>query len=170
TLAEGISKKRPQWAGGLILKGKLAELEGNTDDAIKHYSKAVELGAVQPSVTRRLVELLSQQNKSAEIDSLTKSLRDQGAPLGEVTIVQALDAIRKGGIDRDRGIALALKAFPEDSKNHADHLTLGRIYLAAERPSEAGKAFQRAVKLGPGDPESWLNYIQYLAQTKRIKK
>ena len=83
-----------------------------------------------------------------------------------LTIVKALDAIRKQ--DFDGAIALARQVFPETSTNSSDHLTLGRFYMAAGRSDEAGKEFRRAVELGPGVPESWLTYVQYLAQTKQI--
>ena len=40
--------------------------------------------------------------------------------------------------------------------------------MSAGRSDEAGKEFRRAVELGPGVPESWLTYVQYLVQTKQI--
>ena len=110
--------------------------------------------------------LLDQQNRFDEIDHVAQVLRDQGAALDEITIVKALDAIRKQ--DFDRGIALARQVFPETSTNYSDHLTLGRFYMTAGRSDEAGKEFQRAVALGPGVPESWLAYVQYLVQAKRF--
>ena len=110
--------------------------------------------------------LLNQRNRFDEIDHVAQVLRDQGAALDEITIVKALDAIRKQ--DFDRGIALARQVFPETSTNPSDHLTLGRLYMAAGRSDEAGKEFRRAVELGPGVPESWLTYVQYLVQTKQI--
>ena len=90
----------------------------------------------------------------------------RGPPLNEVTIVKAMDAIRKQ--DFERGVALARKVLPESSTSYSDHLTLARFYMSAGRSDEAGKEFRRAVELGPGVPESWLTLVQYLMQTKRI--
>ena len=130
--------------------GEIAELAGSPDQAITSYLRAVELGNVQPSLVRRLVGLLNERNRFDEIDHVAQVLRDQGAALDEITIVKALDAIRKQ--DFDRGIALARQVFPESSTNSSDHLTLGRFYMAAGRSDEAGKEFRRAVELGPGFP------------------
>ena len=77
-----------------------------------------------------------------------------------------MDAIRKQ--DFERGINIARKVFPESSASYSDHLTLARFYMSAGRSDEAGKEFRRAVELGPGVPESWLTYVQYLMQTQRI--
>ncbi len=43
---------------------------------------------------------------------MAQVLRDQGVALDEITIVKAIDAIRKQ--DFDRGIALARQVFPDD--------------------------------------------------------
>jgi len=165
-LALKISERRPQWASGFALNGEIAELTGSTDQAIGYYLRAVELGNVQPSLVRRLVGLLNVRNRFDEIDHVAQVLRDQGAALDDITIVKALDAIRKQ--DFDRGIALARQVFPATSTNYSDHLILGRLSMAAGRSDEAGKEFRRAVELGPGVPESWLTYIQHLVQTKRL--
>ena len=164
-LTAEISQRRPLWANGFALAGEIADLSGSDDQAIWDYLKAVELGSVQPSLIRRLVGLLNERQRFDEIDHLTHVLRDQGAALNEVTVIQALDAISKR--DFERGIALARNVFPQTSTSYSDHLTLGRLLMAAGRSDDAGKEFQRSVELGPGVPESWLTYVQYLVQTKQ---
>jgi cellulose synthase operon protein C len=167
-LASQISERRPQWASGIALSGEIAELAGDPKTAIDHYLRAVELGNVQPSLVRRLTGLLSvsDRNRDAEIDHVAQVVRDQGAALDEITMVKALDAIRKK--DFDRGLALARQVFPETSTSSSDHLTLGRLYITAGRSNEAGKEFRRAVELGPGVPDTWLAYVQFLVQAKQI--
>jgi tetratricopeptide (TPR) repeat protein len=164
-LAADITKCRPNWWVGPSLNGEIAELAGSTDQAIEHYLRALELGNMQPSFARRLMMLLDRQGRRAEVSRVTQVLRDQGAALAEITIVQALDAIRNQ--DYDRGISLARQVFPDGSLNAADHLNLGRIYQAAGRVSEAGKEFHRAVELGRGVPENWLAYVQSLVQVEQ---
>ena len=165
-LAAEISKRRPEWAGGCALSGELAELAGSTDQAISHYLRAVELGDAQPSLVRRLVGLLTERRRFDEIDHVTHLLRDQGNALDEVTIVKALDAIRKQ--EFEMAITLARQVFSETSTNSSDHLFLGRIYMSAGKLDEAGRRFRRAVELGSGVPETWLTLVQYLVQTKRL--
>src|SRR5262249_50780361 len=122
----------------------------------------LELGDVRPSFARRLVALLDQRGRRADVDRVMGVLRDQGTALAEATMVQAFDAIRAG--DYDRGVALARQLFPESSSASADHLELGRVYLAAGRNAEAGREFRRAVDLGRGVPENWLAYVRFLVQ------
>jgi tetratricopeptide (TPR) repeat protein len=164
-LASRISERRPRWANGFALHGEIAELAGSPEQAIEYYLRAVELGEVQPSLIRRLVALLNERNRYDDIDHVAQVVRGRGAALNEITIARALDAIRKR--DFDRGIKLARQVFAESSASSADHLSLGRIYMAAERSSEADKEFRRAVELGPGVPEAWLAYVQYLMQAER---
>ena len=167
-LVSDIARSKPSWWVGPTLNGELAELDGSIDQAIEYYLKALELGNMQPSVARRLVMLLAQRGRGAEVDRVTQVLRDQGAALAEATLVQALDAIRNR--DFDRGLTLARQVFPESSLNAADHLGLGRVYLAAGRSSEAGKEFRRTVELGQGMPEAWLAYVEYLARAKQFEQ
>ncbi len=165
-LAKKISERRPQWAMGVALRGDIEELAGSIDEAIGYFQSAVKLGNVPPSLVRRLAGLLNARNRLDEIDDLYKVLRDQGAASDDITIVKAGDAMRKQ--DFDGGIALARQVFADTSTNSSDHLALGRFYMTAGRINEAGKEFERAVKLGPGVPESWLTYVYYLVQTKQI--
>ena len=169
TLAEEISRQRPNWWVGPTLNGEIAELSGSLDQAIDHYLRALELGNVQPLFARRLVGLLSQRDQPSDrekIDHVTQVLRGQGEALAEITIAKALDAIRRQ--DFQTGIDLARQVFPENSANASDHINLGRIYLAAGRSVEAGKAFQRAVERGPGLPGAWLAHVQYLVRSQQI--
>lgn len=160
-LAAEIVERKPNWWVGPTLNGEIAEQAGSVDQAISYYLQALEAGNTQPSFARRLVLLLDQRGRRAEVERVTQVLRDQGAALAEITIVQALDAIRAR--DYDRAISLARQLYPDGSPNASDHLNLGRIYLAAGRADEAGRQFRRAVELGPGAPENWLAYVEYLA-------
>jgi tetratricopeptide (TPR) repeat protein len=165
-LAADVSRRRPEWSGGFALEGEIAELAGLPDRSIACYLKAIELGNVRPVTVRRLAGLLAERNRFDEVERVAEVVRDQGSAVDEITLVKALDAIRKQ--DFDRGIALALRVFREDSKSYADHLNLGRIYLAAGRGDSAARSFHRAVELGPGVPEAWLAYVQYLVRIRRL--
>ena len=170
-LADQISRQRPDWWAGPTLHGELAELAGSpdqADQAVEHYLRAVDLGNAQPPLARRLVGLLNERNRLSDIDHVAQVLRERGVALDEITLVKAVEAIRKQ--DFDQGIALARQIFNEKSTNPADHLTLGRFYSSAGQSDAAGKEFERAVELGPGVPDAWLTYVQYLAQAKQIEQ
>lgn len=167
-LASEIAVAKPNSWVAPALDGEIAELVGATDQAIASFLRSLELGNVQPSFARRLVGLLDQEGRRDEIERVTRAVRDQGAAFAEVTLVQAMDAIRKQ--EYDRGLGLARQVFSESSNNPDDHVNLGRIYLSAGRNGDAGKHFQRAVELGPGAPENWLAYIRYLVQIKEADR
>ncbi len=167
-LAAEIADRRPGWWGGAVLLAEIAELEGHTDAAIWHYTRAVELGNNQPPVARRLVGLLNQNNQLDEIERVVKVLTDRGMAAGELTLATALNAIRRQ--EYDRGLALARRLFSEGSTSFGDHLLLGQLYLAAQRPREAGQELRRAVELGPAVPITWVSYVQYLVQEKQVDR
>ena len=166
SLASEIASRRADWWAAPLLDAQIAELRHRPDEALAGFLRAVELGNGQPPVIRRLTGLLYQRNQFDEIDRVTQLLRERGIAPEELTIVNAINAIRKQ--DFDQGIALARQVFPETSTNPSDHLTLGRFYVSAGRSDAAGKEFRRAVELGPGVPDSWLTYVQYLVQAKQI--
>jgi predicted Zn-dependent protease len=58
SLAAQIAGQRPHWWGGSVLLAELAELEGQTEEAIRNYTRAIEQGNAQPTLVRRLVGLL----------------------------------------------------------------------------------------------------------------
>jgi tetratricopeptide (TPR) repeat protein len=167
-LAAEIAEHQPDWWVVPALKAEIAELEGSSDQAIEFYIRAVELGNVQPAFARRLVALLSQRNQPREIERVTQVFRDRGVPLNDITIVKALAAIRNQ--DFEGGIALAQEIFSETSKSYFDHLSLGRIYMAAGSTDLAGKELRRAVQLGPGVTACWVDFVGYLVQTKQPDK
>ncbi|MGP0065145.1 MAG: tetratricopeptide repeat protein [Isosphaeraceae bacterium] len=164
-LAEEVATGRPDWWGNSVLLAEIAELEGKTDEAIKQYFRAIELGNTQPALARRLVGLLNQNSQFDQIDRVVKILSDRGVAAADLTISTALNAIRQK--DYDRGIAMARRVFSESSTHFFDHLFLGQFYMAAHRPLDAGKELRRAVELGPAVPITWVTYVQYLVLEKQ---
>ncbi len=165
-LAAEISQRRPDWWAGPTLNGELADLAGAADQAVEYYLRAVELGNAQPPLARRLVYLLDERHRFTDIDHVALVLRERGVALNEITLIKAMEAIRKQ--DFAQGMALARQIFSENSTNASDHVALGRFYASAGQSNAAGKEFRRAVELGPGVPYAWLTYVQHLVQAKQI--
>ena len=167
-LAGEIAAHRPSWWGSFVLFGEIAELEGQTDRAIKNYLQAIEFGNSETTTVRRLVGLLNKAKQFDQIDRVTQVFSDRGIPAGDLMLAAAVNAIRRQ--DFDRGIELARQVFPERSTTYSDQLFLGQFYLAAHRPREAGEALRRAVELGPGVPVTWVSYVQYLVLEKQTDR
>jgi tetratricopeptide (TPR) repeat protein len=165
TLVSEILARRGDWWGGPFLRGELAELRGDVDAAIPDFLRSIELGNSKPELARRLVGLLYQHQEFDQIDRVVQILQDRGVALEDLTSITALNAIRKQ--DFARAIALARQAFPEASTRATDHLSLGRILLAAGRREDGEEELRRAVELGPAQPDAWLAYVGYLVQSKQ---
>ena len=89
--------------------------------------------------------------------------------MNEITIIKAVDATRKQ--DFDTALALARQVLSENSSTQScPIISRARpiLHVGPDESDGAGKEFRRAVELGPGLPDSWLTYIQYLVQTKHV--
>ena len=161
-----ISERQADWWAGPSLIGELAELAGSPDQAIDYYLRAVELGNVQPRFARRLVGLLNERNRFKEIDRVAQVLREQGVALDEITMIKAIDAIRKQ--DFDRGPRAGSPGLPRDFDQSGRPPDARPVFMSAGQTEAAEKEFRRAVELGPGIPDAWLTYVNFLTQAKPI--
>ncbi len=152
-LVAEIAERRPDWWGGPLLLGELAEFDARQDDAIAAYLRAIDLGNSQPFTLRHVIGMLSDRRRFADIDRLVSSLRDRGIAAEDLAIATAFDSIRKK--DYDRGLALARQVIPANSTRYGDHLSLGRILMSSGKVEEAGIEFRLAVELAPIVPETW---------------
>ena len=166
-LASEIAERRPEWWGGPLLLGELAEFDARQDEAIAAYQRAIDLGHSQPATLRHVIGMLSDRRRFAEIDQLVTSLRDRGIAAEDLAVATAFDAIRKK--DYDRGIALARQVIPAASTRYSDHLAMGRILMSSQKVKEAGTEFRQAVELAPSVPETWRSWVQYFARTKQTR-
>lgn len=163
-LASELVSLRGDWWGGLALQGQLAELEGRPDEAVSSYTRAIELGASQPDLARRLFSLLYQRRQFDQIDQIVKKLDERGISPGDFKLITALNALR--GNETERGLSLARQVLSETSANPYDLLFLGRMLLYSRRTAEAQKPLRRALDLAPGLPDAWLSYVEYQVQAK----
>ncbi len=166
-LVSELAERRPDWWGVSILSAELAELEGRGPDAIVAYERAIELGNTQPAIVRRLISMLSNENRFDDIEKLVSKLRERGIAAEDLAIATAYSAIR--GKDYDRGLALARGVLPARSTRYGDHLALGRMLFSSGKVAEAGKEFRRARELAPAVPETWRAWVEFLARTNQTQ-
>ena len=164
-LVDEILELRGDWWGGLVLRGRLAELAGKPEDAVRDYLRAIDLGAMQPEFARRSVALLYRLKQFDQIDQVVQRLTERGMALDELKLATALNALR--GQNFDRAVTLTREVIPESSKNYFDLLFLSRVLLAAGRTAEAEKPLKRALELAPGVPDVWVSQVQFLIEADR---
>jgi tetratricopeptide (TPR) repeat protein len=163
-LAEQVARRRDGWWGSYLLEAQIAELRPDVETAIEAYRQVIRRGNTQPPVVRRLLALLHQANRIDEIDGLVADLRDRPDASAGLKLASVYEAVR----DRDyhQAEALAHEVFPDRSTRHTDHLALGRIYSAIPGKAEDARGeYRRAVQLGPGAPEAWMAYIEFLVRS-----
>ncbi|WP_165229447.1 tetratricopeptide repeat protein [Aquisphaera insulae] len=164
-LVAEIAKRRPNWWGAPVIEAQVAELRNQPDKAALHYQRAVGLGNVQSNLIQRLTALLYQTQQFDQIDALGRTLADRGVMPGELAVIGALNALRRGELDQ--GVALARQIFSENSRSPFELLFLGRILLFAQRTSEAEKPLSRALELAPQNPENWTTFVELLLKAGR---
>jgi tetratricopeptide (TPR) repeat protein len=170
---------RPQWGRIFLLRARLCDQLGQTDQAIENYVKAVGGGPVSnefgdSAAVRRGFDLLYSRQRYAEADEMLRHLDERQAVLSPDLGRMASEVSLR--LDKaDRAVALARQTAAE-SKDWADHVWLGQIASfmgqrvqadhrsreAQEYFTEAEKAFRRAVALSPETPEVWVRLIRFL--------
>src|SRR5207253_6248320 len=74
-----LGQERPAWSRLPLLEARIAEIEGNPEQAIAAYQRALELGDVQPRIIQRLVTLLAEHGNFAAADHALRRLEGEGA-------------------------------------------------------------------------------------------
>ncbi|MBY0522441.1 MAG: tetratricopeptide repeat protein [Gemmataceae bacterium] len=165
TLLAAAAVRRPRWAQVCLRRGEVRELSGDSDAALGHYQKAIELGDRAPDALRRVVQLLYERHRYAEADQTLQKLQEQAPQLGDLNRLGAEVALRQK--DMDRALSLARKAVSVDSKDYRALLWLGQVLLVAGKPAEAEPVLQRAVTVADQVPETWVVLVHALVRIER---
>jgi cellulose synthase operon protein C len=160
-----LDQQRRDWWGTALLRAQVAEQQNKLDEAAANYFRVIELANETPFVARRLVGLLTRMEQYDRIDRVLQMLKDRGQDVSELTLISALNAIRRN--EPERGLAQAREVLDENSTNPSDLLLLGRMYVLARKLGDADRPLKRALELAPGSSDAWLSYIQLLALTNR---
>jgi tetratricopeptide (TPR) repeat protein len=160
-LAE-LRTRRPSWARVPALEGELYELEDEPELAIRKYMQAFELGERDSATIRRLLQLLSLQNRFVEAQQIVARMPEQMAISGDLQRLVA--GISFQNQDFGRAFDLAKKV---DAKDHRDHLWLAQLAWASGDKKRAEQEFRAARQMSPDSPEVWVAALAYLAGTDR---
>ncbi len=158
--------------------GRLYQVQGKTDWALKNYLDAVELGEHDPQIIRQTLRLLFDKQRYFDADRLLRQLQRQQLPFSpDMTRVSAELAVQQG--DFQRALEIARKA-AGGTKDYQDHLWLGQILSVIGRQAkaagqtkpandllaEAEKALRRAVELEPKISATWIALVQFFSASE----
>lgn len=167
-LLDKIAAQRPSWGRVVLGLAQIDELEGNQENAISKYLKAiVELGERNPAAVTRVSLLLNAQKRYAEAGQVLQTLKNDHTPLSPD--LQRLEAqLAYQNADYTQAVEQAEKLVAKDTKNFRELLWLGQIQGAAGKPG-AETSFRHAVALAPDAPEAWASLLVYLARAKQTE-
>jgi tetratricopeptide (TPR) repeat protein len=167
TLLDKVMARWPQFVPALMARAELDELQGRPQEAIARYRQAVERGVRDAFVVRRLVQLLSAQQRYQEAEQVVLQM-EQRAPLSaELRRLAVVLSLRND--DFRRAEELVRQAGPAQANDYADQLWLGQVLAAGRRhDAEAEKALRRAVQLAKSVPETWVALVRFLADSGKL--
>jgi tetratricopeptide (TPR) repeat protein len=176
--AEGVAKaraeldrvltQRPSWPPVFLARAELAELNGNPQQAIKDLQTARQNGEDGLPVLRRLITLLTENNREAEADLEMHKLKQSillEPDIGRLRV--HLDLKRKEYARALHHTRLMVRA---DTKDPKELVWQARVYALANEYDKAEKAFGEAVKVAPNDPVPRVALVQFLAERKQRDK
>jgi len=173
---------RPEWSRVPRLTAEIHDIEGNQDQAIDDYLKAIALGERNTRSVRRVVYLLSRRQRYSEADEIIRRLEEgQGVVPIELLRTASELALRLGDPDRALEIANRLTRVSGDYRNHVwVAQVLGALGMRARseqrddeskaRLGEAEAALRRALELAADEPESWATLARFLSETGDTEK
>jgi tetratricopeptide (TPR) repeat protein len=123
-----------------------------------HYRRALELGDYQPQAVRRVATLLVAAGRAADADRILEQAEKRGVLERDLWRPAAEIALRAG--NKERACRLALLAAGGSRSPH-DLIWLGRTLDAGGRPTDAGNAFEEAVRLAPEVADTWLALLAH---------
>ncbi|HWY07126.1 MAG TPA: FG-GAP-like repeat-containing protein [Candidatus Acidoferrales bacterium] len=141
--------------------GILAAREGNTDEAIGFFQKALQINPDHPVALQNLGNAYRQKK---DWDAARKTLEhalalnagDADANYGLGMVYAQLNDTGRAHDYLQKALA-ARPAYPEALNN------LGILYLRTGRPEEAKKSFVESIRVAPGFEQSYLNLARVYA-------
>ena len=167
-LLDRVLADRPGWPAVFLARAEIEDLKGNPDGVVTSYREALKLGERNLMVVRQLVEALRKQGNTQEADAELRRLTARQLAAADLEKLAADLSLRNR--DPERAVRIALSAVREDSRDHRDHLWLGRLLAQSGRsPALAEEHLNRAVTLAPDEAEPWVTLVQFLhAQRKSL--
>ncbi len=169
-LVSTASKGRPEWDRLILLRAEIALIQGNEDNALKHYQKASQLGRLPGSAIIQYVRLLVARGgfETAKliVDRLPEATRQQ-------SLGQLYAEILFNNDDIPAAIKSAQMVVDGAADNASKQLWYGQLMAKVaqnesrnteeqqEADVKAGEAFRRSVALDPSVQEAWLALISY---------
>ncbi|HEV3443580.1 MAG TPA: tetratricopeptide repeat protein [Gemmataceae bacterium] len=164
-LAE-VRARRPNWSQIPGLEAEICERQGNLDDALENYRRAVTLGDTRPALLKRLVELCYERGQFTEGAGMVRRAGAQ-TPLAVQQLAVELSLQKQ---DMPRALAMARAAVDKAPQDYQNHLLLGLSLWGAGQHRDAEASLRQAIRLAESRPETWVTLVCFLVDTKQRER
>jgi predicted Zn-dependent protease len=150
----------------LVLTGQIAEANGDPDDAVTAYNRALSAEPASAGATSGLAHLLLQQKKPAEAEPLLRAAVAKHPEDAGLT-AQLATALSAQGNDAE-AIATLEKLHQLQPSNSAATGMLADAYLRTGAPDKAAPLLATAVQAAPDNAALLTDYGQSLIYTRQF--
>lgn len=171
-----LGRRQRDWPRIPLLEARIDEIEGKWEGAIDNITKALELGERQPRLVRRLVQLLLERRKFAELEQVLLLCEENGTLPADLARHAAEAAAANRNAARLRPLLVQL--FPTapplrkggmggSPRDYRDLLWLARLHARIDEPAKAEDFLRKAVDSADHAPDPWIALVEHLGRTGR---
>ncbi|MCO8120613.1 tetratricopeptide repeat protein [Stieleria sp. TO1_6] len=157
---------RPAMAAIPALSGHLNDRQNDVERAIVKYKEAVDLGMRTPTLVRRLVSLLTSNQRFSEADQVIRQSRSGNQPFSS-DMARIASEVSAQMSEMQRAERLAAQA-ANDSGKTGDWVWLARLSELNGNMQQAEDAYQRALQDDQIDDSVRLAWIGFLNRNARL--
>lgn len=159
-----ILQREPENVDALVLHGRINESEGERQEAIKAYRRALELDPRRDSARQNLAQLLIQDHYSEEARALFEEVVARNPNNREAMLGLARAQRILGEPEKARALLEAVLA--QDPENAKALTELGTLAFASGQTEEAERLFRRAIAIDPVNRTAHHELYRCLAQQR----
>ncbi|MHB9047235.1 MAG: tetratricopeptide repeat protein [Pirellulales bacterium] len=168
-LQAAIETARPSWPPTHVLKGQLAERQGQTGQAIEAYEKAVYFGEKRLSTFERLVALLYREGRFDDAERQLTRLQETVSRSRDLSSLAIAVSARQN--DLNEALRVAREGATRRPNDPMAQVWLGQALLLdtgrAEAKQEAEAAFRRATQIAPKEVRTWAALLTFYVRTQQ---
>lgn len=162
-ILDEAQKVSPAHSRVLILRGQIAEIEGNVDQAIEQYLQAWRRKDYHSATMERLIRLLAKQKRHTEAEEVYEEAEAYLPSTREVARLGTELALQLG--KRERASQRAARAVPEDTGDYREHLWLVHVHRELGKNLEALQILRQLARKQGKVPDVWIALVEQLAIT-----
>jgi tetratricopeptide (TPR) repeat protein len=166
-LVRRAQEQRPRWAVLARFEGEIDVLDGNTDEAITHLQRALDLGDTDVGTARQVAQLLISRGRGDEARTYMEMANARGST-GDAASSEMLEiGMALSDKDLPKAIKLLEHARERDPNDPQKIVSLGQLLPEVGRDEEAEKLFRELVEKHPELPLGWFELMRFLKTRQR---